>query len=311
MTIVSPDEVNSPEDSERGEEGVMDGWDDRAPRTFELTQGQVLNLATKFLTDITGMSIEADQPVAVFSSAAGVYVPTGTGTSDHIEHQMLPVEAWRNQYIGVPFLRRGSVDDYFRVIALEDGTEIVNTIPINGGDWSGGRATLGAGEWAEFRAHEAFQLSATGPVQVAHFMAGSQADGVPQTCSGSGGQVGLGDPALTVLVPDEQWRNDYTVLVPNGYAEDHLNLYGPAGTSVTLTGNDGTRATVSLDTPIGTSGISWARYAIPRAAGGGTTVANVWSLTASDPFGVEVYGWSCAVSYAYPGGLNLEGVADE
>lgn len=311
VTVVSPDEIVSPEDNERSEEGTMDGWDDREPRTFSLSQGQVLNLSTRFLTDLTGLSVEADQPVAVFSSAAGVYVPTTDGTSDHIEHQMLPVEAWRSRYAGVPFVRRGTVDDYFRVIAAEDGTEVVSTIPINGGPWSSGRTTLAAGAWAEFRAHEAFELAATGPIQVAHYMAGSQAEGVPQTCSGSTGQVGLGDPALTVLVPAEQWRSDYTVLVPNGYAEDHLSLVGPAGTAVTLTGNDGTRSTVTLDTAIGTTGLAWGRYAIPRAAGGGTTLANVWTLTAPVPFGVEVYGWSCAVSYAYPGGLNLEGVSEE
>jgi hypothetical protein len=93
VTVVSPDEIYSPEGGERSEEGVIDGWDDRDPRTFTLQQGQVLNLSTRFSTDISGMSIEADQPVAVFSSAAGIYIPTGTGTSDHIEHQMLPLQA--------------------------------------------------------------------------------------------------------------------------------------------------------------------------------------------------------------------------
>jgi hypothetical protein len=306
ITVVSPDEIYSPEGGETTEEGVIEGWDDREPRTFTLQQGQVLNLSTRFSTDISGMSIEADQPVAVFSSAAGIYIPTGTGTSDHIEHQMLPLQAWRDRYVGVPFAPRGTVPDFFRVIAAENGTEITNTVPVNGGGWSSGRITLDAGEWTEFSATQAFELSATGPIQVAHYMAGSQASGVPQTCRSAAGQLGLGDPALTVLVPNEQWRTSYTVLIPNGYSEDYVSLYGELGSTVSVFGNDGLRESVVLSQSI--AGTSWgfARYAVPRAAGGGTTRTNVFTLTSGTPFGAEVFGWSCAVSYAYPGGLNLE-----
>ena len=306
VTVVSPDEIYSPEDGETSEEGVIDGWDDRDPRTFTLQQGQVLNLSTRFSTDISGMSIEADQPVAVFSSAAGIYIPTGTGTSDHIEHQMLPLQAWRDRYVGVPFAPRGTVPDYFRVIAAEDGTEITNTVPVSGRGWTSGRITLDAGEWTEFSATQAFELSATAPIQVAHYMAGSQAEGVPQTCRSAAGQLGLGDPALTILVPNEQWRTSYTVLIPNGYTEDYVSLYGELGSSVSVFGNDGVRESVVLSQPIAGTAHGFARYAVPRAPGGGTTRTNVFTLTSGTPFGAEVSGWSCAVSYAYPGGLNLE-----
>lgn len=306
VTVVSPDEIYSPEDEETSEEGVMDGWDDRDPRMFTLQQGQVLNLSTRFSTDISGMSIEADQPVAVFSSAAGIYIPTGTGTSDHIEHQMLPLQAWRDRYVGVPFAPRGTVPDYFRIIAAEDGTEITNTVPVNGRGWTSGRITLDAGEWTEFAATQAFELSATAPIQVAHYMAGSQSEGVPQTCRSAAGQLGLGDPALTILVPNEQWRTSYTVLIPNGYSEDYVSLYGELGSTVSVFGNDGVRESVVLSQPVAGTSRGFARYAVPRAAGGGTTRNNVFTFTSGTPFGAEVFGWSCAVSYAYPGGLNLE-----
>jgi hypothetical protein len=305
VTVISPDEIRSPEDSELGEEGVMDGWDDRSPRSFALRQGQVLNLATRFSTDITGMSIEADQPVAVFSSAAGIYIPNSAGTADHIEHQMLPIEAWRDRYVGVPFAPRGTALDYFRVIAANDGTEVRASLPLSDRGWSAGVARLSAGQWAEFATNQPFELVATGPIQVAHYMAGSQAPGVPQTCASAAGQVGLGDPALTVLVPNEQWRDFYTILIPNGYAEDWISLYGPTGTSVSVRGNDGSRASVVLDQPIAGTTWAFARWPVPRAPGGGTTAANVFQLSAGAPFGTEVSGMSCAVSYAYPGGLNL------
>jgi hypothetical protein len=306
VTVISPDEIYSPQDGETSEEGVMDGWDDRDPRTFTLQQGQVLNLATRFSTDLTGMSIEADQPVAVFSSAAGIYIPNGTGTSDHIEHQMLPIEAWRDRYVGVPFAPRGTVPDYFRIIASADGTTVTATLPISGRGWSAGTTTLDAGEWTEFSATQPFELSATGPIQVAHYMAGSQAEGVPQTCSSGAGRLGLGDPALTVLVPNEQWRTSYTILIPNGYSEDYITMYGPLNTSVSVAGNDGVRESVTLSQPIAGTSLGFLRYAVPRAAAGGTTRTNVFTLTSTVPFGTEVFGWSCAVSYAYPGGLNLE-----
>ena len=306
VTVVSPDEIYSPEDEEVSEEGVIEGWDDRSPRTFTLRQGQVLNLSTRFSTDLSGMSIEADQPVAVFSSAAGIYIPNATGTSDHIEHQMLPVQAWRDRYAGVPFAPRGTVPDYFRVIVANDGTVITSSTPVNGGGWSAGTITLNAGQWTEFASTQAFELTASGPIQVAHYMAGSQAAGVPQTCTSRAGQLGLGDPALTILVPSQQWRTSYTILIPNGYTEDYISMVGPLGTTVGVSGTDGVSDNVTLSQPVDGTSLGFARYAVPRADGGGTTRSNVITLTSSTPFGSEVFGWSCAVSYAYPGGLNLE-----
>jgi hypothetical protein len=42
------------------------------------------------------------------------------------------------------------------------------------------------------------------------------------------------------------------------------------------------------------------------SSSGGSDPAQPHNLTGSAPFGLTVYGYDCDVSYAYPGGLNLE-----
>lgn len=310
VTVVSPDRINSPEGGETSEDGVMAGWDDRNPRSFTLEQGQVLHLSSRSLTDLTGLSVEADQPVAVFSSAAGIYVPVARGTSDHIEHQMLPIEAWRDRYIGVPFRQRGTVADHFRVGAGPEGARVSLSIPVNGQGWNNGEITLQPDGWTEFAATQPFELVSDHPVQVGHFMAGSQADGVPTRCTSGSRQLGLGDPSLTVLVPEEQWREDYTIFTPNGYEEDWFTLVGPRDAVVQITDDAGNVASVTLTTPIPSTTLAFAYHALPRNAAGTGTRSNIHTLRSTAPFGVEAYGWSCAVSYAYPGGLNLRSLTD-
>ena len=310
VTVVSPTRIYSPENDEVNEDGVMAGWDDRNPRTFTLEQGQVLHLSTRFSTDLTGLSVEADQPVAVFSSAAGIYVPNARGTSDHIEHQMLPIEAWRTRYFGVPFRQRGTVVDYFRIGAGPQGARVTLSIPVNGQGWSNGVISLPPNGWTEFAASQPFELTSDLPVHVGHFMAGAQAEGVPTRCTSGSRQLGLGDPALTVLVPAEQWRDDYIVFTPNGYEEDLFTLFGPQNAVVQITDQHNDTTSVTLNTPIGSTGFGYAYFALPRNTAGTSTRSNIHTLQAEVPFGVEVYGWSCAVSYAYPGGLNLRNIND-
>lgn len=101
----------------------------------------------------------------------------------------------------------------------------------------------------------------------------------------------IGDPALILAVPTEQFRDEYVFLVPDAYIQDELIIIAPSG------------ATVSLDgTPIPASSFSDAaglRVARVGVADGPHT------LTATAPVGLTVYGYDDDVSYGYPAGISL------
>ena len=92
-----------------------------------------------------------------------------------------------------------------------------------------------------------------------------------------------------------QYRFNYGFLTPETYAWDMATVIAPMGgwDSHSLDG-------VSLPedpTPLGAAGLGYARFLIddgPHQISSETT-----------KFGLEVYGYDCRVSYAYPGGLSL------
>ena len=100
---------------------------------------------------------------------------------------------------------------------------------------------------------------------------------------------------MILAVPVDQLREDYVLLTPSGYSENHITVVRPAGLAISM---DGTAVSDGLFAAFGDG--NWERAYLEVAEG-------VHSLDASAPFGVVAYGWSNAVSYGYPGGLNLEG----
>jgi hypothetical protein len=103
----------------------------------------------------------------------------------------------------------------------------------------------------------------------------------------------IGDPALILSVPVEQFREQYVFLTPTNYLDDYINIVAQAGTQVTL---DNTVMGAGYFTPVGDGTYQVARLKV----GDG-----VHSLDASAPVGVVVYGYDDDVSYGYPGGLSL------
>ena len=108
-----------------------------------------------------------------------------------------------------------------------------------------------------------------------------------------GGCEAIGDPALILSVPVEQFRQEYVFLTPTNYLDDYVNIVAQAGTQVTL---DNTVMGASYFTPIGDGTYQVARLKV----GDG-----VHALQASAPVGVVVYGYDNDVSYGYPAGLSL------
>ena len=101
--------------------------------------------------------------------------------------------------------------------------------------------------------------------------------------------VGNGDPSMAIAVPTEQYRMEYTVLVPMAYAENYISISAAATGSVTVD---------NANVPLTTFG-SHRAVRQPVTAGQHT-------IKCSDGCGVLVYGYDNAVSYMFAGGLDLK-----
>lgn len=273
------------------------------PTEIAMEQGQVLSIMTEDLaaTGLTGMEISSDKNVVVFSGHECANVPVDNNFCDHLEQQLLPTDTWGTEFVGAKFNARGGEPDVWRVVAAEDGTTINTNPPISGVNG----LTLGRGEMREFITAEDFVVSATGPIQLAQFMVGSAYPGpaggcdltgvfpntsgcvIPRTCATG---TAIGDPAFLINVPNEQFREDYLVLTPARYEQDFMTIVAPPGTRVEL---DGREITAARDR-VG----AWEITRISAPDG-------VHRIVADANIGLYAYGYDCDVSYAYPGGLNL------
>jgi len=102
----------------------------------------------------------------------------------------------------------------------------------------------------------------------------------------------------------DRYRDNYTFLVPDAYERDYITIIAPDDTTFTFDGEALTEEDVvtrgGFVVPIGTSGFKSVRFLVSD----GPHV-----LDTDKPVGLNVYGFSPSVSYAYPGGLDLQEVS--
>lgn len=234
--------------------------------------------------DLTGTRITASGPIEVFGGHTCAYAPYYAQACDHLEEQLPPVETWGTDYVGAPLGDGGLVGtNIVRVIAGFDGTTVTVT-PPQGGVGGGG---LNAGELLQFDATTPFRVEATHAVMVAQYMVGQNTT-TPAAARG--------DPSVTLLIPAEQYRSDYTFIMPTSYnastnGQNHLMVIRPPGLAITL---DGAPLTASFQAIGG------------REIGVALLDGGTHHIAAAMPFGVIAYGLGSYTSYATPAGLDLE-----
>ena len=274
---------------------------------FSLKKYQVYNFETdENNKDLTGSRIRCKNPLEkcgpfiVFSGNASTVIPNDKGYADHLEQQLFPIETWGKDYFLIKSSVKKDESDYARIIASEDNTTITYSpqsptalAPYT----SAAPATkLNAGEWTEFYFKDSYHIKSDKPVMIAHFLTG--ADMISSECYNGTTEYHQancpGDPALTLIPSSEQFRKDYIFLTPGSYKSNYATVVLKNGTKAVLNEKELTSLTEITGTgfsyKIVDLGSDFARH----------------SLLCDEPCGLYVYGWESDVSYAYPGGLNLE-----
>jgi hypothetical protein len=227
--------------------------------------------------DVTGTRVEADRGVAVFSGHDCAQVPMGFTACDHLEDQLWPDEALGRSYVLLPaYAPVGTVRTLTlgRIVATRDDTHVTLSPPASGVS----TATLARGEVLELELYGPVEVSADAPIAVAQFLVGDELTDLSS------------DPSMVVAVPTEQWRTEYPILIPATYPESWLTIAAPIGASVSVSGE---RAIPYEQTEH--FEISYVRVG-----------PGVLALRGGSRFTVLVSGHGPYVSYAYPGGGNLE-----
>lgn len=306
--------------------GKIPGTAKGVPMTVEITQGEVLNIVTTTNgADFTGTKIACKNPyskcapVAVFGGHGCADIPKDRGYCDHLEHQLLPVDRWGTRYAVVKTKPRSYARDFVRVVAAEDGTNV--SIKIKDEEYTSGtekNITLNSGEFYEYELNYIDEggswftsgtsfVEANKPVQVTQYLSGSEDISSDCRDDSSSHSYCFGDPAMTIIPPVEQFRNEYYFFA---YSVEDTETDGGNANFVEVITDPGVEILLDGETP--TPAMDGE---MQGAVYGSDKVYYIFELdswfmrhhlTCTGSCGILVYGWGMDVSYMYPGGLDLK-----
>lgn len=268
--------------------------------TDNATLAELMN--NKAATDLTGSVVTSDKPVAVFSGAeltaapAGVVdIPTYPGWDsmntcclDHLEDQMFPVESIGSHYVITRSPVRSTSGfrepDVIRFLGVAESATITTTLPAPYDSF-----TLAPGEFRTTYAQENFTVNSTKPVMVGQILISNQYVDGPY----------IGDPSLTVYPPIEQFRTEYIIPTPPKWSQHWVVITAETNAEVML---DGAGTFICSVSPAGMmEGKTFESRTCALKTG-------THKLTGEKPFGIVVYGYGSAGSYAFVGGADVKRV---
>jgi hypothetical protein len=303
--------------------------------TFQLEQFDVLNIETDAIgADMTGSVVLANRDVIVFGGSEASNAPNNnhcliedgedegvcewdgetkcddnsdctsagfnTCCADHLEQQLFPVKSWGTHYVASKSFPRNGERDVYRIMAAENNT-LVTTLPVQVNI-----PVLNRGEWVDFESDANFEIKGTKPILVGQFLASEQAPdpnvgGVPGPMD-----AGIGDPAFLLLVPAEQFRQDYIFLAPDKYELDYATVVAPKNATVWVDCPELDVAKIP-DTCPSLDEDEWSWYMSGEFKTAKFAIADgVHRIYADEPVSVYVYGYDQYVSYGYPAGLDIK-----
>jgi hypothetical protein len=268
---------------------------------FTIDAFHVLNLEAVADGDLTGTiihSMDGTTPIGVFGGHEAANFgettpPDSTHTNgpccaDHLEEMLFPSSTWGMNFAIARSKQRTNEPDYIRILAQKAGTAVTfNPAPTT--VVSGNCASLGVGQFCDVKIQGDTSITASQPVLVGHFLESSiWQDTNPFSTNPV---VGSGDPSMAIAVPVEQYRTDYTILIPNAYMNNYLSISAPPTGAVFV---DGTMQTMT--------GFASNTYRSVIA----TVTAGQHHIQCAGTCGLMVYGYDNAVSYMFAGGLDLK-----
>ena len=262
------------------------------PTNFTLNAFEVLQLQASGAGDLTGSSIVSTnmKTFGVFGGHEAAFYAETTPPdnqhtqpccADHLEEMIFPASTWGKSFAISRSKMRAADPDILRIMAQKPGTTVMFTPPPSAGTCG----TLGAGEFCEVKIMGNTEVVASEPVLVGHYLQAA-------TWYGNIDKIGTGDPSMAIQAPTEQYRKDYTFLVPSQYDENYVAISAAATGAVQVDGMN---------------------VMLTQFPGGGTYRSATVQLqpgqhkiTCADGCGILVFGYSDDVSYMFAGGLDLK-----
>ena len=254
-----------------------DGKSSKLCITQVLEKLDVLYVSGK--SDLSGTLVIASKPVNVIS---GVDRPGILGWWDFIESTMLPVSLWGYEYILTPV---GTMDktqgNIFRIFAYENNTAVESL------HWA---KVLSSGMYTELVLEQnlASYITCSKPCQVVQYIKGEKIYGKyaePSTIVVPSVRLYLS--YYHVALPfGSEYHDSITIVIQNKYV-DGLYLSGVKLSGLRWEKINGTKyvwTVISLSDP---------------------STVTVYHSSSSVKFGLLVFGWNNAASYAYAGGFDL------
>ncbi|MBQ9817767.1 MAG: IgGFc-binding protein, partial [Proteobacteria bacterium] len=264
----------------------------KTPQTFTLKQFDVFQLSSG--SDLTGTEVTGDKPFVAIAGCASCYNARRMSGDvvDHYSEQLFPFQSWGSEYAIAGFQKQGGEHDQWRILSAQDA-ELTITPQISTYDGTIGgsnKVSIKAGVPYDIITRDNFHMSSNKPILVAGFL---------------GDEHTYKDPSYTLVVPVQQFRNDYSFMVPKDYSENYISIIAHKDISTVKIYKTagGTDSLIKDIKKADFSAISGTNYVFYRHNMG--TAHAAYKLIADKPIGVQSYGYTGSSSYAYPLGLNL------
>jgi IgGFc binding protein len=274
------------------------------PKIYNLNAGQVLQL--KQDAELNGTPIQSNKPIGVWGGNSCMNIGVDDQACDSGHQQLFPISALGSEYAAVRYRPRDPSQPNeappWRIMGTVDDTDLSYdpSPPV------GAPNRIGSGELILFDAAGPFSVKSQDsehPFYLSAHMGGYMF---------GGGSYGTGDPEHVNVIPPQQYLSRYIFMTDPTMGNTNLVLV--RGKTTTSEFGD-----VSLDClpspitgwqPVGTGGIyeyAWVDLVVAGNEQGGCG-NGYHTIQSTAPFGLTVWGWDQAVSYAYPGGATVRSI---